>query len=290
MILNRSPHKALKRPPFQPKTHKPQLGTEPHEANIDKTTQVHNFSLRPFFLSKSTLITLTSEFRPQTPLKTMLPELSPIECRVLGCLIEKAHTTPEYYPLSLNSLVNACNQKSNRNPQMDLDEDNVNEALENLRAEGFAFRVDTTGSRTAKFKYQLPEDWALDLRHTAILCELLVRGPQTPGELKNRADRITSFRDLAEVQEKLQDLETLDEHPLAQKLPLQPGKKEARFIHLLSGQPDIEAFTSPTAAVAEPAGPSRSARIEQLEIEVATLKTEIAELKSQFATFKSQFE
>jgi len=219
----------------------------------------------------------------------MLPELTPIECRVLGCLIEKAHTTPEYYPLTLNALVNACNQKSNRNPHMDLDEDEVSDALDNLRAEGFAFRVDTSGSRTAKFKYQLPEAWALDLRHTAILCELLLRGPQTPGELKSRADRIATLRDLAEVHEKLSDLEQLDEQALVLKLPLQPGKKEARYAQLFSGQPELD-DTVPQVATTETLAPSRSARIEQLESEVAALKAEIADLKSQFATFKSQFE
>ena len=216
-------------------------------------------------------------------------DLTPIECRVLGCLIEKSITTPENYPLTLNSLTNACNQKSNRFPVMDLDEPEILEALDELRNQHLCFRVDVSGSRVAKFKHNIPDNWEYTGKHLAIMCELLIRGPQTPGELRTRGDRMYSFLDLNEVENTLDYLQEHEEGPFVKRLPVQPGKKEARYAQLLGG--DIEVAESPEAQpVVVQSGPSRNERIDELETEVAALKAEMEELKSAFARFKEQFE
>ena len=216
-------------------------------------------------------------------------ELTAIECRVLGVMIEKSITTPENYPLTLNSLVNACNQKSNRAPVMDLDEPEVLDALDELRAQHLCFRVDTAGSRVPKFKYVVPDKWEFRIGHLAILCELLIRGPQTPGELRTRGDRMHAFFDLNEVHSPLEFLQDHEEGAFVKKLPIQPGKKEARYAQLIGG--DIE---FPDAEIAIPTsvtpGPSRNERVDQLEVQVAELQQEIESLKSAFAKFKEQFE
>ena len=216
-------------------------------------------------------------------------ELTAIECRVLGVMIEKSITTPENYPLTLNSLVNACNQKSNRAPVMVLDEPEVLDALDELRAQHLCFRVDTAGSRVPKFKYVVPDKWEFRIGHLAILCELLIRGPQTPGELRTRGDRMHAFFDLNEVHSTLEFLQDHEEGAFVKKLPIQPGKKEARYAQLIGG--DIE---FPDAEIAIPTsvspGPSRTERVDQLEVQVAELQQEIESLKSAFAKFKEQFE
>lgn len=219
-------------------------------------------------------------------------ELTAIECRVLGCLIEKSITTPENYPLSLNSLTNACNQKSNRFPVMALDESEILEALDELRNQQLCFRVDVSGSRVAKFRYNVPDKWEFTGKHLTIMCELLIRGPQTPGELRTRGDRMYSFLDLHEVENTLAFLQEQEEGPFIQKLPVQPGKKEARYAQLLGGEIEIEesAVTQPNAVQAGAVGPSRNERMEELEEEVAALKSEVEELKAAFARFKQQFE
>ena len=219
----------------------------------------------------------------------MILDLTPIECHVLGCMIEKSITTPENYPLSLNSLVNACNQKSNRYPVMDLDEPDVMDALDELRGQHLCFRVDVTGSRVPKFKYTVPEIWEFKGKHLAIICELLNRGPQTPGELRSHGDRMYSFLDLNEVETALEFLSTQEEGPFVQKLPVQPGKKEARFVQLLGGEVDLEEL-SETQPVVVSAGPSRNERVDQLEQKIKELTEEVQELKSAFAKFKEQFE
>ena len=216
-------------------------------------------------------------------------ELSPIECRVLGCLIEKSITTPENYPLTLNSLTNACNQKSNRFPVMDLDESEILDALDELRNQQLCFRVDVSGSRVAKFRYNIPDIWEFTGKHLAIMCELLIRGPQTPGELRTRGDRMYSFLDLDEVERTLVFLQEQEEGPFIQKLPVQPGKKEARYAQLLGGEIEVVETPEPQTIVV-PAGPSRNERIEELEEEVAALKAEVDALKSAFDRFKQQFE
>src|SRR3989449_9638240 len=156
------------------------------------------------------------------------------EVRVLGALVEKESTTPDYYPLSLNALTNACNQKSNRDPVMSLSEGEVTEALEGLRDKGLAREVSSFDSRVPKYAHQLAEVFNFDRRETAVLCVLLLRGPQTPGELRGRTERMYRFDDLSEVQTALQSLMQRDP-PLAKVLPRQPGTKEARYMHLLCG-------------------------------------------------------
>jgi uncharacterized protein YceH (UPF0502 family) len=216
-------------------------------------------------------------------------ELTPVECRVLGCMMEKSITTPETYPLSLNSLLNACNQKSNRHPVMDLDDTNVLDALDELRSQHLCFRVDVTGSRVPKFKYTVPQNWEFTGKHLAIICELLIRGPQTPGELRSHGDRMYSFLDLNEIEATLDFLTIQEEGPFVQKLPIQPGKKEARYTQLLGGEVDLEELNESQPIIVQ-AGPSRNERVDELEQEVSQLKTDVEELKSAFAQFKEQFE
>ena len=186
--------------------------------------------------------------------------LSEVETRVLGSLVEKELTTPEYYPLSLNALVNACNQKSNRDPVMNLNEDAVSQALRSLDKEGLAGPADAMDNRVTKFEHRLQEAFNFDRREIAILCELLLRGPQTPGELRSRAERMHRFDDLGQVQSTLQRL-AQREPPVVKMLPRQPGTKEARYAHLLSG--DVETEAQPDAqngADAGARGDTRSSR------------------------------
>ncbi len=214
--------------------------------------------------------------------------LSEIEARVLGSLIEKELTTPAYYPLSLNALVNACNQKSNRDPYMNLDEDAVREALRTLNQKELAGPADNMESRVKKYEHRLQEAFNFTRHEIAILCELLLRGPQTPGELRGRAERMHTFDDLGIVQSTLQRL-MKREPPLVKLLPRQPGTKEARYAHLLCGE--LESWQHETQA--EPvviSGPSMGQQIARLESDIATLQKEIADLKQQFANFKKQFE
>ncbi len=165
--------------------------------------------------------------------------LNEVECRVLGSLIEKEITTPEYYPLSLNALVNACNQKSNRDPVMTLDEAAVRHALHSLDGQSLVRSVSASDSRVTKYEHRLQEAFNFYRHEIAILCVLLLRGPQTPGELRTRAERMHPFDDLSAVQSSLQHL-MKREPPLVKVLPRQPGTKEARYAHLLSG--DVETF------------------------------------------------
>ena len=214
--------------------------------------------------------------------------LNEVEVRVLAALWEKEITTPDYYPLSLNALVNACNQKSNRDPVMSLDEDAVRGALRTLDDNSLSRSVSAADSRVTKYEHRLQEAFNFDRREAAIFCELLLRGAQTPGELRSRAERMHHFDDLSEVQSALQRL--MNREPsLVKVLPRQPGTKESRYIHLLSGE--VELATSLGADV-HPAVASRPAddRNHRLEAEVAELRREVADLKQQFAAFRKQFE
>ncbi len=221
--------------------------------------------------------------------------LNDVECRVLGSLIEKEITTPEYYPLSLNALANACNQKSNRDPVMTLDEAAVRQALHSLDGQSLVRSVSASDSRVTKYEHRLQEAFNFYRHEIAILCVLLLRGPQTPGELRTRAERMHPFDDLSAVQSSLQHL-MKREPPLAKVLPRQPGTKESRYAHLLSG--DVEVFESKVEIPAiTNASSADGERIAQLEKEVAALRNnvadfqkEIAELRQQFAQFKKQFE
>jgi uncharacterized protein len=214
--------------------------------------------------------------------------LNEIEVRVLGSLIEKDITTPDYYPLSLNALVNACNQKNNRDPVMNLDEDAVREALSSLQEKRMAGPTSSADSRVTKYEHRLQEAFNFDRREIAILCVLLLRGPQTPGELRSRTERMFRFEALDEVQSALQRLMQRDP-PLARVLPRQPGTKESRYMHLLSG--DIEEDDVARGFLPAKSEAATSAdRVESLEEQLANLKQEVADLQQQFAQFRKQFE
>ncbi len=210
--------------------------------------------------------------------------LDQVEARVVGSLIEKEVTTPEYYPLTLNALLNACNQKSNREPAVLYDEDTVERAIDTLREKGLAAVITGTGMRVPKYRERLAEKLNLGRREVALLCVLLLRGPQTVGELHARSERLHEFADLAEVESVLEQLMHREPDPLVVRLPRLPGTKEPRYAHLLSGAPDVTALETPAPP------PPREDRLAALEAEVRELHEEIRALKEQFATFRSQFE
>jgi uncharacterized protein YceH (UPF0502 family) len=219
--------------------------------------------------------------------------LTPVEARVLGALIEKEITTPEYYPLSLNALVNACNQKNNREPVLSLDEVEVRQALHGLEDEHLAAPARGDG-RVAKYEHHMQEVFNFTRGEIAVICVLLLRGPQTPGELRGRTERMFRFDELSDVQNVLQRL-MAREPALAKVLPRQPGTKEARYAHLLSGDIEtLETFepapitTHATASAhsyssssAAPEDPELQERMAQLEAEVAILTREFNELREQ---------
>jgi uncharacterized protein YceH (UPF0502 family) len=224
--------------------------------------------------------------------------LSEVENRVLGALIEKDITTPDYYPLSLNALVNACNQKNNREPVMNLDEDTVRQALNTLQGQNLAGPSGGADSRVTKYEHRMQEVFNFSRGETAILCVLLLRGPQTPGELRGRTERMHRFEALDEVQSTLQRM-MQREAPMVKVLPRQPGTKEARYMHLLSGDL-LESSVAPAAspAVAQPSvtQPSVTQHREgnealmRLENEVRELRQEVADLKEQLVNFRKAFE
>lgn len=221
------------------------------------------------------------------------PLLTAVDARVLGCLLEKAATTPEVYPLTLNSLVLACNQKSNRNPVVDYDETIVLESIDDLRKAKFVFRVDVAGSRTAKYRHNIDELLGLSKAGKALLTVLLLRGPQTLGELRTRCERMYAFATTEEVADTLQEIADEIDRPLWKKLPRSPGKKEERYQHLLSGEPepaDESESGAPPAAASAP-GPlsSRDSRMQELEASVADLQAELHTLKTEFDEFRKQF-
>jgi len=214
--------------------------------------------------------------------------LHALEVRVLGSLMEKEITTPDYYPLSLNALLHACNQKSSRDPVMNLDESAVRDTLHSLSEKRLAGATSTADSRVTKYEHRLGEAFNFGRPEFAVLCALFLRGPQTPGELRGRAERLYRFEDLGQVQSALQRLMNR-EPPLVTMLPRQPGTKEARYAHLLSG--DVETWQPEAASdAALTAGSADSERIARLEDQVAVLQNEIADLQQQLADFRKQFE
>jgi len=216
--------------------------------------------------------------------------LSDIEARVLGSLIEKEITTPDYYPLSLNALVNACNQKSNRDPVMNVDEDAVSRAVEALTEKNLAAGTSNRDSRVLKYEHRLQEASNLDRLETAILCVLLLRGAQTPGELRGRAERMHRFDDLNEVQRTLQRL-MKREPPIVAMLPREPGTKEMRYTHLLSGDAATRTSEREQPAEASTARMSReSERITLLENAVARLEKELTDTREQLGALRKRFE
>lgn len=219
-------------------------------------------------------------------------KLTEIEARVLGCLLEKEITTPDYYPLSLNALVAACNQKSNRAPEMQLDETTVVKALDNMRYEHkLVWQVTVQGSRVPKYKHNIMGRWKLSAAELAVLCELMVRGPQTLGELRTHGERLFKFSSIEEVETTLRELTTWQDGPFVVKLPREPGRKEPRYAHLLAGEVRVES----AAQYADPE-PARlrvladNERLDKAEKEITTMKAEIEMLKAQFAEFRKQLE
>jgi uncharacterized protein YceH (UPF0502 family) len=204
--------------------------------------------------------------------------LTVAEARVLGSLVEKEVTTPDYYPLSLNALINACNQRSNREPVMDLDEDTVRLALRRLEDKQLGGRARNADSRVTKYEHWLGEAFNFSRAETALMCVLLLRGPQTPGELRGRTERMHRFEELTDVAAGLQKL--MEREPsLVAVLPRQPGTKESRYAHLLSGKIDAAAFTAPAVYTPPAEGAEPDARIERLESELAELRKEMAALR-----------
>ena len=213
--------------------------------------------------------------------------LTDVEARVLGALVEKDITTPDYYPLSLNALVNACNQKNNRDPVMNLDENQVREALSGLEAMGLAGPASSADSRVTKYEHHLQDVFNFSRGETAVICVLLLRGPQTLGELRGRTERLHRFEDLEAVQAALQHL-MRREPPLAVMLPRQPGTKESRYAHLLSGEVPVAALAS--RGVAVPVDHGQQDRVSRLEEQVATLEREVSDLKQTVEALRKQFE
>jgi uncharacterized protein YceH (UPF0502 family) len=203
---------------------------------------------------------------------------------VLGSLVEKEIATPEYYPMTLNALLAASNQKSNRDPVVSYDEDTILAALHSLREKRLVTEITGAGLRVPKYREQLGEVLNLGRREIALLCALMLRGWQTVGELRERAGRLHSFTDLEEVESVLDHLMTRDPDPLVARLPRLPGTKEPRYAHLLAGPVEVAESGTP-----EPAAP-RSDRISTLEAEVRSLREEVEALKREFARFRSQFE
>jgi uncharacterized protein YceH (UPF0502 family) len=220
--------------------------------------------------------------------------LNDVEVRVVGSLVEKQVTTPDYYPLTLNALVNACNQISNRDPVVKYDERTVEDAVDSLRTKNLVYIFYGAESRVPKYKHMTREVYALSPQELAVMCVLMLRGPQTVGEIRGRTGRLYEFAELREVEETLDGLARRDE-PLVFKLPRQSGRKDARYTHLLSGQPEFdESAEEQTAhAASRPSSSTRAAegeRIARLEAEVEALRGEVAELRRQLEEFRKQFE
>lgn len=218
--------------------------------------------------------------------------LSPVETRILGCLLEKERITPENYPLSLNSLIAACNQSTNRDPITAYDARTVETGLDGLRQKKLAVMIMSAGSRVAKFRHELLNHFDLSPREVALLCALLLRGPQTLGELRSRTERMQFFDSLEQVESFLADL-ARGESPLVRVLPARPGQKERRYVQLLSGEP-IVPETPPTQENDSPPVEAGSAtdtsRLQAVEQQVAELKAELRDLREELLSFRKQFE
>ena len=217
-----------------------------------------------------------------------MPEiLTAEEVRVLGSLIEKQLTTPEYYPLTLNSLTAACNQKSNRDPVVNFDEATIQTAVDSLREKNLVYLFYGSTSRAVKYKHMMPGVFDLNEAEVAVMCVLMLRGPQTLGEIRERTGRLHEFSGMGEVNETLDRLAGRDE-PLVARLERMPGQKEGRFAHLLSGPIDLESLNF--GRERSPATPASTERIETLEAEVGKLRSELESFRSEFAEFRKQFD
>jgi uncharacterized protein len=216
----------------------------------------------------------------------MIQQLTEVEARVVGALVEKQITTPEYFPLTLNSLTAACNQKTNRDPVVSYDEETVQTALDSLRDKNIALVIYRSGSRVAKYKHMFPKVYEISPAEVAVLCVLMLRGFQTLGEIRERTSRLYEFPGLGEVNETLEGLSKRDE-PLVLKLERQPGQKEVRFAHLLCGEIDVTNLPVSTSGSHKHID---NERLSKLEEEVKTLRSELDEFKAGFAEFKKQFD
>jgi uncharacterized protein len=216
-------------------------------------------------------------------------ELSPLEARVIGCLIEKQITTPDQYPLSLNALVNACNQKSNRDPVMEVDEVTIQGTVDQLARKHFVVEKSGFGSRVPKFQHRFcnTEYGTLKLtaQELAIVCELLLRGPQTPGELRTRASRMAAFSEVGQVEAALESLRTREDGPFVVRLPREPGRRDSRYAHLFSGAVAVPAIEDApqTVAVSNVAAETPS-RLDRLEEQVRRLREELDDMKRRLAS------
>ncbi len=223
------------------------------------------------------------------------PPLSLVEARILGCLCEKEVATPDNYPLSLNALANACNQKSNRHPLLELEESAIDAAIESLRSKQLVYRVSQADARVAKFKHSLERVYPIPDDQRAILTELLLRGPQTIGELRLRCERLGLKASFEQASDTVAQM-TSGTFPIVRELPRQPGKKDARYAHLLSGEPEIETYAAHESAaplkvnVAIALPPEAETRIAALEATAAAQAAAIAALQAELAAFRSQFE
>jgi uncharacterized protein len=223
--------------------------------------------------------------------------LSEEEVRVAGCLVEKETTTPDYYPLTLNALLSACNQKSSREPVVAYSEQTVREALESLREKGLVHVVTTSDGRVPRYRHVFVEALRLTRTQAAALCVLMLRGPQTPGEIRQRTGRLYEFASLEEVEETLRELMNREPQTLAVRLERQAGTKESRYAHLLAGEVSGAAAPGALDAPTDRATPSAGERIQTLQEDVASLREHIGELQgqigdlqTQFAEFRKQFE
>jgi uncharacterized protein YceH (UPF0502 family) len=219
--------------------------------------------------------------------------LNEAEVRVLGALVEKQVTTPEYYPLTLNALVQACNQKNNRHPVVAYDEQLVSYTIETLRGKNLVYVFYGSNSRVPKYKHMMMEVFGLDSKELALICVLMLRGPQTPGELRGRAERLYDFTGLEEVEQTLESLIEKEPQALVVKLARQPGQKEIRYVHLLSGEvsadyqgPGVETEQQRPASKTE----TMPGKLYALEQEVETLRAELTSLRQEFEEFKKQFD
>lgn len=225
------------------------------------------------------------------------PPLTDVELRVLGSLIEKEITTPDAYPLSLAALTTACNQTSNRDPIVRLEEGAVTDATVSLRRRGLLLAIQPSGSRVTKFKHLAARELELDAQELAVMCVLMLRGPQTPGELRARTDRLAEFAGIAEIERTLDLLAARAPEPLVMRLPRRPGQKEARYAQLLSGEPAAEAHDAAGMADASaaweppaPRGGGDDERVAALERAVEQLRAELATLRAQLDDFRAQFQ
>jgi len=222
----------------------------------------------------------------------MIPQLDPVSVRILGCLIEKETTTPEYYPLSLNALVNACNQKSNRDPVMSLSDVDVETGLEMLREKHFVWQRSVTGARVFKYEHNIKSIIPLSDGELAVLCVVMLRGAQTIGEIRARCDRQFQFATIEDAERTVKNMVARDDGPLLLELPRQPGRKEPRFVHLLCGEEWAAAQAAEAVnevvdgAAGLTSGVSASERLRSLEEDVAALKEEVTTLRGELETIK----